>query len=140
ATPEWIIVADSKVLMPRDYIQRLLVAWRRDAGVVCSVPIAARPGNFWAVLECAFLNTFQARWEYLIDTVGFGFAQGKSMLFRRDIIEAAGGIGALASDLAEDAATTKLVRGQGRKVRLGANPFVQPRPPRPARDGGARPA
>ena len=50
-------MADSNVLMPRDYIQRLLARWGHNTGVVCSVPIASRPTNFWAELECAFLNT-----------------------------------------------------------------------------------
>jgi ceramide glucosyltransferase len=126
ARGDWIIMADSNVLMPRDYIQRLTATWRADTGVVCSVPIASRPGNFWAELECAFLNTFQARWEYVSDTLGLGFAQGKNMLFRRDIVEDSGGIRALGADVAEDAATTKLVRAAGRKVRLVDNPFEQP--------------
>ena len=48
------------------------------------------------------------------------------MLWRRDILEAAGGIRALASDIAEDAAATKLVHAQGLHVRLVAGPFQQP--------------
>ena len=44
----WIIMADSNVLMPRDYIQQLMGRWREDTGLVCSMPIGARPGNFWA--------------------------------------------------------------------------------------------
>ncbi|HTZ36556.1 MAG TPA: ceramide glucosyltransferase [Stellaceae bacterium] len=122
----WLIMADSNVLMPRDYIQRLLARWRPDSGVVVSVPIAARPANFWAELECAFLNTFEARWEYVSDTFGLGFAQGKNMLFRRDILDALGGVRALGADIAEDAATTKLVRGLGRKVHVMDAPFEQP--------------
>jgi ceramide glucosyltransferase len=126
ARTDWIVMADSNVLMPRDYIQRLLARWRANSGVVVSVPIGARPGNFWAELECAFLNTFQARWEYVSDTFGFGFAQGKNMLFRRDILEAGGGIRALGAEVAEDAATTKMVRAQGRKARVMDSPFEQP--------------
>src|SRR5205085_5754875 len=57
---------------------------------------------------------------------GLGFAQGKTMLFRRDIVERGGGIGALGGELAEDAAATKLVRGQGLNVHLVENPFEQP--------------
>ena len=126
ATTDWIVMADSNVLMPRDYIQRLLARWRPNSGVVVSVPIAARPGNFWAELECAFLSTFQARWEYVADTFGFGFAQGKNMLFRRDILEAGGGIRALGQEVAEDAATTKMVRAQGLKPHVMDSPFTQP--------------
>jgi ceramide glucosyltransferase len=126
APSDWIVMADSNVLMPRDYLQLLLARWRPDSGVVVSVPIGARPANFWAELECAFLNTYEARWEYAADTLGFGFAQGKNMLFRRDILDEIGGIRALGADVAEDAAATKLVRGAGRKVHVIDSPFEQP--------------
>src|SRR5262249_32208002 len=38
AAYDWIVMADSNVLMPRDYIERLLAAWRADTGVVSSPP------------------------------------------------------------------------------------------------------
>jgi ceramide glucosyltransferase len=126
ALGDWLVMADSNVLMPRDYIQRLLARWRPDSGVVVSVPIASRPANFWAELECAFLNTFQARWEYVSDSFGFGFAQGKNMLFRRDILDTIGGIRALGAEIAEDAATTKLVRAIGKSAHVMDSPFEQP--------------
>ena len=44
---------------------------------------------------------------------GFGFAQGKTMLWRRADLERAGGIAALAREVAEDAAATKVVRDAG---------------------------
>jgi ceramide glucosyltransferase len=122
----WIVIADSNVLMPPDYIQRLIATWRRDTGIVCAPPIGCRPDGFWAELECAFLNTYQARWQYLADTVGAGFAQGKTMLWRRAVLQQAGGIEALALDLAEDAAATKIVDAQGLRVRLVDAPFGQP--------------
>src|SRR5262249_2774023 len=99
---DWIVMSDSNVLMPRDYIQRLLAEWRADPGLVASPPVGSRPDGFWAELECAFLNTYQARWQYTSDSIGLGFAQGKSMLYRRRLIEDAGGIGALAAEPAED--------------------------------------
>jgi ceramide glucosyltransferase len=48
------------------------------------------------------------------------------MLFHRDIVERAGGIRALGAELAEDAASTKLVRAAGLRVRLVDVPFLQP--------------
>jgi ceramide glucosyltransferase len=126
AAHQWIVIADSNVLMPRDYIQRLFASWRADTGLVASPPVGCRPRGFWAEIECAFLNTYQARWQYLIDSFGRGFAQGKTMLWRRDDLERAGGIGALAKEVAEDAAATKIVRGAGLKVRLVDRPFAQP--------------
>src|SRR5579863_1538221 len=126
AAYDWIILADSNVLMPSDYIERLFANWRDDTGLVASPPVGCRPDGFWAELECAFLNTYQARWQYAADAVGFGFAQGKTMLWRRADLDRAGGIAALAREVAEDAATTKIVRGAGLKVRLVDRPFLQP--------------
>jgi ceramide glucosyltransferase len=122
----WIVIADSNVLMPRDYIERLFASWRADTGLVASPPIGARPDGFWAEIECAFLNTYQARWQYIVDSFGRGFAQGKTMLWRRDDLERTGGIEALGKEVAEDAAATKIVRGAGLKVRLVDRPLAQP--------------
>jgi ceramide glucosyltransferase len=138
AQHDWIIIADSNVLMPRDYIERLFASWRADTGLVASPPIGCRPQGLWAELECAFLNTYQARWQYLADSLGFGFAQGKTMLWRRADLERAGGIEALAREVAEDAASTKVVRGAGLKVRLVDRPFPQPLGYRSATDVWSR--
>jgi ceramide glucosyltransferase len=126
AAHDWIVIAESNVLMPRDYIQRLRAAWRPGCGLVCAPPIGSHPENIWAELECAFLNTYEARWQYCADTLGRGFAQGKTMLWRRADLEAAGGIRALGAELAEDAASTKVVRALGLTVHLVDAPFAQP--------------
>lgn len=126
ARHDWVILADSNVLMPKDYVQHLMAAWRRDTGLVCSTPIGSRPDGFWAEVECAFLNTLQARWQYAGEALGLGFAQGKSMLWNKQMLDANGGIRALAAEIAEDAASTKLVNRLGLRVNLVASPFEQP--------------
>ncbi|MEH3146421.1 MAG: ceramide glucosyltransferase [Methylobacterium frigidaeris] len=126
ARHDWIVLADSNVLMPPDYVQQLRAAWRPTTGVVCSTPVGTRPAGFWAEVECAFLNTLQARWQYAGESLGLGFAQGKSMLWHRPFLDGQGGIRALAAEIAEDAAATKLVRAAGRRVHLVAAPFPQP--------------
>jgi ceramide glucosyltransferase len=126
AQHQWIVLADSNVLMPIDYIERLQASWRPNSGLVCSPPVGSSPANFWAGVECACLNSFQASWQYVADALGIGFAQGKTMLWRRDILESRGGIRALGSETAEDAAATKVIRSLGLHVRLVDTPFVQP--------------
>ena len=120
------MLADSNVLMPPDYLAQLLSRWRADTGLVCSTPLGTRPEGFAAAVECAFLNTLQARWQYAAESLGIGFAQGKSMLWKRSFLDAQGGLGALAAEIAEDAAATKLVRRAGLRVRLVDSPFEQP--------------
>lgn len=134
AKADWIILADANVLMPPDYIQRLLASWKPQTGIVCSMPLGSRPQNLAAELECAFLNSFEARWQFCGEVCGLGFAQGKTMLWRRDILEKGGGIRALASEIAEDAASTKVVRAQKLKVHLVDSPFEQPLGARGLRD------
>src|SRR3984893_2827393 len=126
ARQDWIILTDANVLMPKDGIQRLLARWRRRTGLVCSMPLGSRPRNLWAELECSFLNTFEARWQYCAEAMGLGFAQGKTMLWRREVMEKGGGIRALGAEIAEDAASTKLVCRQGLCVNLVDSPFEQP--------------
>lgn len=126
ARHDWVILADSNVLMPKDYVAHLMAGWHRNTGLVCSTPIGARPEGFWAEVECMFLNTQQARWQYAGEALGFGFAQGKSMLCFRPLLDDNGGIEALAAEIAEDAAATKLVNRLGLKVHLVSSPFDQP--------------
>jgi ceramide glucosyltransferase len=123
---DWIVMADSNVLLPRDYLQQLFSRWTAGTGLVSSPAVGIRPEGFWSELECAFLNTYQARWQLAADQLGLGFAQGKNMLWRRDILENAGGIAALAAEMAEDATATKLIHNAGLKVHLVRKPFPQP--------------
>lgn len=138
ARHDWVVLADSNVLMPPDYLQQLQAAWRADTGLVCSTPVGARPDGFFAEVECAFLNTLQARWQYAGEALGLGFAQGKSMLWHKPFLEERGGIRALAAEIAEDAAATKLVRAAGKRVHLVASPFEQPLGHRKAREVWSR--
>ena len=126
ARHDWVILADSNVLMPPDYIQHLMAGWRSNSGVVCSTPLGSRPEGFWAEVECMFLNTQQARWQYAGEALGLGFAQGKSMLWHKPMLDAHGGIQALSAEIAEDAASTKLVNRLGLQVHLVSSPFQQP--------------
>jgi cellulose synthase/poly-beta-1,6-N-acetylglucosamine synthase-like glycosyltransferase len=47
ASHPWIVMADSNVLMPPDYLHRLLATWRPDTGLVSSPAIGCTPGNMW---------------------------------------------------------------------------------------------
>ncbi len=125
-TARWVAMADSNLLLPPDYLRTLLASWRPETGLVSAPPVGIRPQGFAASLECAFLNGNQARLQLAADSLGMGFAQGKTLFWRRDLLDAAGGLRALGHDLAEDAAATKLVRRSGKRVTLTPAPFAQP--------------
>ena len=126
AAHDLVALVDSNVLLPPDYVQQMLRAWDEDCGMVSAPPVGAAPGNYWAVVECAFLNTHQARWQLVADELGSGFAQGKNLMFRKSILDPLGGIAALAIEPAEDAAATRVLRQAGYHVRLSRLPFSQP--------------
>jgi ceramide glucosyltransferase len=123
---EYVILADSNALPPPDYIQTMLAAFEPNTAMTVSMPIGTRPTSFWSMVECAILNTFQARWQYGAEAIGLGFAQGKNMMWRREVLDRAGGIRALACEIAEDAASTKVIRAQNMNIRLVDMPFEQP--------------
>lgn len=126
AQADWILMADSNVLLPPDYIHRLLAEWRADTGLVSSPPAGIRPEGFAARMECGFLNTCQGRWQLASAQLGNGFAQGKMLFWHRDLLDQAGGLAALGAELAEDVASTKVVLALGLKVRLTRKMFEQP--------------
>lgn len=123
---DFVLMVDSNVLLPSDYVERLLECWTPGTGLVTSPPAGLRPDNFWGRLECAFLNTYEGRWQLAAEAFGNGFAQGKVLFWRRDMLEAAGGLAMLGRDMAEDVASTKLVRRAGLKVRLIRELWPQP--------------
>ncbi|MCR8725901.1 ceramide glucosyltransferase [Frigidibacter sp. ROC022] len=126
ARNDWIVMIDSNVLLPDDYIQRLFDHWTPGTGLVTSPPAGIRPVGFWAAVEAGFLNSYQDRWQLTSDQIGNGFAQGKVLMWRRALLEQAGGLAVLGHDLAEDVASTKVVRAAGLKVRVLDRPLPQP--------------
>lgn len=126
AASDWICMADSNLLLPPDYLRAVAARWTEGTGLVSSPPWGDRPQGAAAHVECAFLNGNQARLQLFADSIGLGFAQGKTLFWNRAILERAGGLAALGTSLAEDAAATRLVRAQGLKVRLTPHPFAQP--------------
>ena len=126
AGADWVCMTDSNLLLPRDYLSTVVASWGPDTGLVSAPPVGVRPGNLAGHLECAFLNGNQAVLQYAADSLGLGFAQGKTLFFNKPLLEAAGGLRRLGRTLAEDAAATGVIRGLGRRVTLTPLPFAQP--------------
>jgi ceramide glucosyltransferase len=123
---DWVCVTDSNLLLPPDYLATVVDAWGPDTGVVSAPPAGIRPEGWAARVECAFLNSNQARLQCLADSAGLGFAQGKTLFFNKPLLDAQGGLAALGRTLAEDVAATKVTRALGARVSLAPLPFPQP--------------
>ncbi|MGV8986854.1 MAG: ceramide glucosyltransferase [Cypionkella sp.] len=123
---DYVLMSDSNVILPPDYLKRCMAEFTPETGLVSSPPIGIRAQNFWGRVECAFLNTFQARWQMASSALGNGFAQGKMLFWDARVLNAAGGIAVLGREMAEDVASTKTVRAAGKVVRLPVRFFEQP--------------
>lgn len=123
---DWIVFVDANVNLPADAVERLLAKDGPGVGLVSSPPRAVAPIGAAAVVECAILNSYQGRWQTLADSIGYGFAQGKVLAFKRHVLERSSGLSMLGHEPAEDAAATKLVRSIGLHVRLVDSFFDQP--------------
>lgn len=126
AQGDLVVMADANLLLPPDYLDILLATMTPGVGLVSAPPAGLRPEGLWGAVEAAFLNGMQARWQLAADSAGCGFAQGKTLMWRRAVLEAAGGPMALSRDLAEDVAATRITRAAGLRVRLPTQPFGQP--------------
>jgi ceramide glucosyltransferase len=126
ATTRRVVMADSNLLLPPDYLTGLARLWKPGVGHVSCPPLGTRPRGWGGHLECAFLNTNQLRLQMAADCLGRGFAQGKTLAYDKPLTDRLGGIEALDRNLAEDVATTRMIRREGLRVRLAPRPFEQP--------------
>ncbi len=126
AETDWVVMTDSNLLLPPDYLATLVASWGPGTGLVSCPAIGIRPAGFAASVECAFLNSNQARLQFAAASLGQGFAQGKTLFWNRAMLDRAGGLAALTGNIAEDVSATKLVRAEGLSVTLPPRPFGQP--------------
>ena len=124
-----VVFTDSNLLITPDYCARILNAFGPDVGMVSSPPIGSHAEGFWGEVECAMLNTHAARLQYAASALGLRFAQGKTLAFQKGV-HTTTLMQDLASEPAEDAAATKLMRRMKKSVRLIGPPFQQPLGPR----------
>lgn len=126
AKSDWIILSDSNTLLPTDYIERLLERWDDKTGMTSMSPGVTMPEGFVAMIECAYLNGHQARWLLAGDSLGFGYALGKTLMYHRPTMERLGGLPQLGKAAAEDIASSHAMHGAGLDIHLARNPIQQP--------------
>lgn len=121
-----ILIVDDNVEVPADVLTR--VARRLDArtGVVCALPVGVAPTSFAAEVECAFMNTHQARILFAAEAVGMGWGHGKVMFVQRSLLTDVGGFDALRQGQAEDAVITEICRRAGASLRFVDGAVPQP--------------
>ncbi len=120
-----ILISDSNVRAPSDYLRRVVANLADDVGVVTAVIAGRSPHGVGGMLEATYLNSFYARWMHISSAVGHSFVVGKSMLFRRSTMERIGGIANFSRYIAEDYMAGQAMRRLGLRVIIMPEPIPQ---------------
>jgi ceramide glucosyltransferase len=117
---ELLIIADSDIAVPPDYLARVLapLADPRVGLVTCPYAGRARAG-LWSALGAQFIN------DWFMPSVcvsalfrSQAFISGATIALRREVLERSGGLAALADRLADDYKLGTQVRGLGLQIAL----------------------
>lgn len=117
---EYLVVADSDVRVPRDYLERVVapLADPRVGIVTCPYHGRAR-SSAWSLLLAAFINDWFMPSVFVAAALGSrAFAFGVTIAIRRATLKAVGGFKAIADQLADDYRLGELTRKEGLRTVL----------------------
>ncbi len=119
ARHEWILISDSNVRPPRDYLTRLCATQRQSGADLVHSPLAGSGGHSWGGrLEELQLNGWVSASIYLSHRLGHSCVIGKSMLLRLEALAEVGGFQAVEDILAEDYILGAKLQKANKKVAL----------------------
>lgn len=121
-----MLMCDSNLAIQPGMLRSMVAQLQPDVGLVSAIPVAVRPGNFVAELECALVNGFGSRWLTLASALGLTVAVGKIMLLRKSDLARIGGIPAMAEGICEDSALASAIGALGLRVAVVAEPAIYP--------------
>lgn len=115
-----LVMVDSDVSVGSDYLMQVTAPLRgADVGLVTCLYRDVPTARVWSRLGAMYINEWYMPAVMLAHWFGFrGYASGQTLCIRREILEAIGGLGALANHLADDYRLGQLVRGLGRRILL----------------------
>ena len=120
ASHDLCLISDSNVSAPPTYLRELAAAIADPAvGLVTNVFAGVGEESLGAALENVQLNGFVASGTTLPNAMGNAAVVGKSMLFRRSVLERLGGLQSVAHVLAEDYVLGKMFQHAGYAVVVG---------------------
>jgi ceramide glucosyltransferase len=125
ARHDLLLISDSNVRVWPTYLRQLAACVRPGVGVVTAV-VAGREGRgLGGRLEAAYLNTCVTRWMWMAYALGYPCVIGKTMLFRRSVMDRFGGLRNLAKYVAEDFMAGLAMHRMGYRVEILKEPVGQ---------------
>ncbi len=110
APTDRIICMDGNLRFGPDYVDVICTDWSPEVDLISTAPITTDEQGVWAYFEGAVLNLSHARWLKSLARLGYPFAHGKLLAFRKSWLEAQGGFAMLHTKRAEDTALVALAR------------------------------
>ncbi len=125
ASHDVVVVSDSNIRVGADYLSELAVALdEKDVGLVTSLFAGVGEKSIGATLENLHLNgTVVSAIAISTELLDHPAVVGKSMMFRRSVIDRLGGFTTVKDVLAEDYVIGRMFHEAGYKVRLTKTPI-----------------
>lgn len=120
AEHDYIVMGDSDVRVPRNYLRNLIAPLRDpEVGLVTCVYRGRPSGGVWSRLEAAGMSVEFTSGVLVADLLeGMKFALGPTTATRKDVLAHIGGLGVLADYHSEDYEIGRLVDAAGYRVLL----------------------
>jgi ceramide glucosyltransferase len=118
AAHDFLLIKDAGTALAPGTLAAMMRGFVAGTGLVCAVPIGRAPRSFAASVEAALINTYGARLVLAASVLGAGAGLGAAMLLDRRDLRAAGGLGAIATTIADDHALAKILGRQGLRTVL----------------------
>lgn len=116
-----LAISDSDVRVRRDYLHAVAAPFAdpKVGGMTCLYRGVATEGGLWAQLEAVGMSVEMTAGVLVANMLeGTQFALGPTMAFRRECIDAMGGMGTLGDYCSDDYLLGNAVHGQGRAMVL----------------------
>ncbi|MGZ3712064.1 MAG: ceramide glucosyltransferase [Bdellovibrionota bacterium] len=125
ALHNWVLIADSNILAGRNYLKELAMQFTDDCSMLSSIVAGTNARGIVGMIESSLLNTVYARPLVVSNRIGHPCMMGKTLLFRKDKMEAIGGLESISPYLAEDYMMGQQFNNSGFKTVLSRVPVCQ---------------
>lgn len=117
-----VALCDAGVVITADELGAAAAPLSDEVGLILALKAGARPANFAAEMECAYINGHQARFLMAADRLGMPVASGGVTILARDVLQQVGVHQGFLNYIADDYSIVRTVRDQlGRATRLANN-------------------
>ena len=131
ASRDVVALCDAGIVLTLDELRGAAAALSDRVGLVLALKAAENPEGFAAEMECAYMNSHQARFLLAGDRLGMAVASGGVTLLTRETLQKIGNWQGFSRWIADDYSVVRSVREFGLKTRLSD---IMPRLPVGRRD------